>query len=724
MPAPYPSTSIRLRIFFGFTAVIVVLAIANLVATSGLRGLDNNTKKIIDITHFVSQANYFSNAIKQQAGALQAFAYSGLNSDLLRVEASRQETLTHKETLIKRLSQTQSAATIEQIEAANIGFNTVFSSIENRLGNTSSAVNVGLNGLLDMGKSSANLVNFLLTQEEPGTALAQQIAHSVDLFVRTATAYFASGKVTDFDAATQAGDSLSKLIIQAKALAKGVSRREKGPLRFFNRDLDVIRQSIDQHQATALALSLAIEQLRTATNEVVIVTAHINKRLKESQSLALQEMAECIASAIGNSIIAQLAGGAIALIIAALIGTSIAKPIGRMSSAMRQLAEGNKDIDIPYQTKKDELGTLARAASIFKEKSHQLERIAAEKMQAELDKTETQRRQEVAHDALIAEQQERERVSEKARQLARLKQRKTLADGFEQRVIGIVDAVSHSSSLIVKASSAFTANTSQTTLHVDNSYAASGESSQSISQVLEASEELSQSCREVVSELEKNALVAINAVDIGAQTTNTVTELTDAATQIGEVMDIIAGIAEQTNLLALNATIEAARAGDAGKGFAVVAQKVKNLSAQSTSATQNIAKYVDKIQQVSADTANAIDNITGIISQMDAVTHSVVNTMQQQFHATTEITEKVQQVTRGINTVVRSIDVVGGAAEANKAMSENLLTNAQGLTLKAETLDKEARRFLDEIRNNATLQSIDPRDRGAHQNLEQLKHSA
>lgn len=176
MPAPYPSTSIRLRIFFGFTAVIVVLAIANLVATSGLRGLDKNTKKLIDITHFVSQANYFSNAIKQQAGALQAFAYSGLNSDLLRVEASRQETLRHKETLIKRLSQAQSAATIEQIEAANIGFNTVFSSIENRLGNTSSAVNVGLNGLLGMGKSSANLVNFLLTQEEPGTALAQQIA--------------------------------------------------------------------------------------------------------------------------------------------------------------------------------------------------------------------------------------------------------------------------------------------------------------------------------------------------------------------------------------------------------------------------------------------------------------------------------------------------------------------------------------------------------------------
>ncbi len=723
MTMPYLSTSIRLRIFFGFTTVIVILAVANLVTTSGLRGLDKNTQKIVEITHFVSQANHFTNAIKQQAGALQSFAYSGLSSDQARVETFRQETLKHKEALINRLSLTQSSDTIEQIEAASAGFNTVFNSIENRLGNTSSAINVGLNGLLGMDKSSTNMANFLLARGEPGAVLTQQISPAVGQFVQTATTYFASGIVADFDAATRAGDALSELIVQAKSISKDLSRREKSALRFFNRDLDVIRQSINQHRATSTALNQAIEQLRTATDEVVDVTAQVNKQFEENQSQALQEMADRVASSIDNGIIALLAGGAIALVIAGLIGTSIARPIGRMSSAMRQLAEGDKDIDIPYQTQKDELGTLARAASIFKEKSLQLERIAAEKMQAELDKTEAQRIQKLAHDDLIAEQQERERASEEARQLARLKQRKTLADGFEQRVIGIVDAVSRSSSQIVEASSAFTANTSQTTQHVDNSHAASDESSHSISQVLEASEELSLSCREVVKELEKNAQVAINAVDIGAQTTNTVTELTDAAIQIGEVMSIIVDIAEQTNLLALNATIEAARAGDAGKGFAVVAQEVKNLSAQSTSATQDIAKYVDKIQQVSADTENAIGNITGIISQMDAVTHSVVNTMQQQFHATTEITEKVQQVTRGINTVVRSIDVVGDAAEASKTMSENLLTNAQALTLEAETLDKEARRFLDDIRNDATVQTIDTRTQQTHQSQQAYKRS-
>jgi methyl-accepting chemotaxis protein len=39
------------------------------------------------------------------------------------------------------------------------------------------------------------------------------------------------------------------------------------------------------------------------------------------------------------------------------------------------------------------------------------------------------------------------------------------------------------------------------------------------------------------------------------------TKLSEARTQIGDAIKVIASLAEQANLLALNATIEAARAG-------------------------------------------------------------------------------------------------------------------------------------------------------------------
>jgi methyl-accepting chemotaxis protein len=74
-------------------------------------------------------------------------------------------------------------------------------------------------------------------------------------------------------------------------------------------------------------------------------------------------------------------------------------------------------------------------------------------------------------------------------------------------------------------------------------------------------------------------------------------ELRSAADEIGNIVEIINGIARQTNLLALNATIEASRAGEAGKGFAVVANEVKNLSNQTTEATQTISDKVNHLRE-------------------------------------------------------------------------------------------------------------------------------
>ncbi len=96
-----------------------------------------------------------------------------------------------------------------------------------------------------------------------------------------------------------------------------------------------------------------------------------------------------------------------------------------------------------------------------------------------------------------------------------------------------------------------------------------------------------------------HALGALQAMERELQTLRTEIE------KVAVVAQEIDAIAKQTNLLALNATIEAARAGDAGKGFAVVAGEVKQLSGQTSKATDQISatlqaltKHTDRLHEL------------------------------------------------------------------------------------------------------------------------------
>ncbi len=108
----------------------------------------------------------------------------------------------------------------------------------------------------------------------------------------------------------------------------------------------------------------------------------------------------------------------------------------------------------------------------------------------------------------------------------------------------------------------------------------------------------------IVDNIVANSKLGVEVVDMTEGISRQTETIRGLLTEIG-------AIAKQTNLLALNAAIEAARAGEAGRGFAVVADEVRDLSARTTSFSQQISALIENMKDSVRQTERAIQRMAG-----------------------------------------------------------------------------------------------------------------
>jgi methyl-accepting chemotaxis protein len=348
---------------------------------------------------------------------------------------------------------------------------------------------------------------------------------------------------------------------------------------------------------------------------------------------------------------------------------SIARPIRRIGDVLLELAHGNKAVEIPYVRRADEIGDNARAAQTFKENLIRIEQMEAAQKDAEA-------------------------AAAAARKTAMLK----LADEFQAAIGGIVNTVSSASAQLESAAGTLTSTADNTQELSGLVAAASEEASTNVGAVASATEEMSASVGEIGRQVQDSKRIAGEAVKQAEKTDSRITELSQAAARIGDVVRLITAIAEQTNLLALNATIEAARAGEAGRGFAVVASEVKALAAQTAKATDEITTQIAGMQVATQESVGAIKEISSTITRISDIAQTVAATLEEQAGVTTEIARNVGEAAKGTAEVADRITEVNRGASATGAASGQVLASARALSSESGLLKAEVEKFLNTVR--------------------------
>ncbi len=653
------------KILLGFLVILSLSAVLGIQSVQHIRVISQELDSVMDtgrdaitITRLAQDSERLDRAVLNYV----------VNQDEVSLAAARKE-MGRFDTALQRLAGLGDGSTqAEPIRRAADEYRAAFADVVAAVAKRRDGIGQTFLQGAQLNTTAMAVVDVSLAGSEPAvsqTAIRlQQALQAVRMSTaRYFTTYDPNDAATARDELTKLRDVLAAMPGQTanKRLLKFLAAMGPNVTAFGNG----LTAAVDGHQALTAATTrtrTTLDRLTGAIHTLATAFTNAQRTAQEHATLSLE-------SSERQMVIVPVAAILIGILFAVLIGSSIARPIRRITEAMVALAGGNTAVAIPAVDNRDEVGDMARAVQVFRDNAIEMDRLRHEQ-EGERARTDSEKRRAMGQ----------------------------LAQTFEGTVMGVAQHVVDEAESVEVNARLVAGIAEQTRQYATQGASATEEASANVRMVAEAVEELAASVAAISSQATESTTIARGAVSEAQQTNTVVASLAEAASRIGDVIHIIHNIASQTNLLALNATIEAARAGDAGKGFAVVASEVKTLANQTTSATDEIGVQIEAIQTATHNAVDAIRRIGGTIGQMDTIAVSIATAVQRQFQATQEISGNLHQAAQGTAEVSRTIgDVLHKATDAGHS-ADKLLQSAATLGHQTAVLKQEVNGFTDRIR--------------------------
>ncbi len=349
---------------------------------------------------------------------------------------------------------------------------------------------------------------------------------------------------------------------------------------------------------------------------------------------------------------------------------SITAPIIRLKLAIREVANGNFDLNLASVTSRDEVGEIAV----------DIDRISARMTQALAEQTGLQEASQRVIRSLSAGMEQLSAGNLTMRIDAPFgAEYESLRHNYNQTLETLASTISQvkdAAESIRARSSEISRGSEDLSTRTENQAATLEETAAALDQLTASVRSAADSARAVeavVSQARGEAQASAEVVQSAVAAMN---EIERSAVQISQIIGVIDDIAFQTNLLALNAGVEAARAGDAGRGFAVVASEVRALAQRSSAAAKEIKTLISaSSQQVKRGvdqvgrTGKALAMVVDRVAQISTLVSKIASGAQEQSSGLAEINQGVTQLDQ--------------VTQHNAAMAEQSTAASQSLNLEA-----------------------------------------